>query len=374
MSRRIFCPDTCESWLVFALEIAMFKTSVEDIHEYFVELTDFEWEELYRHAVRQGVQALVLDTILSFPEFRHPPRELKLKWALNAEKIEQNYKYYCEVAARLASTLDEAGIQMMQLKGLGLAQYYHIPSHREGGDIDIYLFGDYERANRLMEERNIPVDTSYPKHSTFYFEHLPIENHQTFLNVEMFAADRLLEKHLQRYLAEEEPRYFTVEGRKIQCPGPNFNTLFLARHATAHFAAGGIVLRHLCDWSLFLTAHHKEIDFPAIEQILKEAGILHIVNAITGNSIEWLGLDDRYFPPYKPNEDLERFVLKEILEPDDFTPPANASILKILFFKCRRLFATRKKYEAVYGKTFHQRLWNSIVEHIKRPETILKLQ
>lgn len=51
---------------------------------------------------------------------------------------------------------------------MGLSTYYPIPSHREGGDIDIFTYSaDHSRksdaeanrlADRLMEEKGIEVD------------------------------------------------------------------------------------------------------------------------------------------------------------------------------------------------------------------------
>lgn len=367
-----FRPDTNETLLLSVLKSAL--RSETPAAADFNAFPHSTWERLYHLAVSQGVQALAFDAIHRLPADRQPFHRLKVNWALNVEKITRNYAYYCQVAARLAATLDREGIRMMQLKGLGLAQLYPIPALREGGDLDVYLFGQYSRANRLMKEQGIPVDTSHPKHSCFYFERIPVENHQTFLNVEMYAADRILEKHLRRFLAEEEPEYFTIEDRTIRRPAPNFNALFLGRHASTHFAGGGIVLRHLCDWAIFLTACHQQIDFPAIEQILVEAKILPVVNAFTGIAIRYLGLDAGCFPPYRPNPALEQFVLDEILHPFDSTLSPDASFPAILAFKCKRMFASKRKYEAVYGKTFHRRLWYSAVEHIKHPETILKLQ
>ena len=73
----------------------------------------------------------------------------------------------------------------VQLKGVGFANNYPIPSHREGGDIDIFTYSadssglsDREAnslADKLMRGRGIEVDFSHSqKHSMFYYKGIPI--------------------------------------------------------------------------------------------------------------------------------------------------------------------------------------------------------
>lgn len=345
------------------------------ISEHFIRLTAGDWEELYRSSVEQGVQALVYDGIIRLSPDEQPPRELKLRWALNTEAVEKRWKRYSHTAASLFLRLRKKKIDMMQLKGLGVADFYPQPSHREGGDIDAYFFGEYDRVNKLIAAHDIPVDvTTSPKHSSFYYEGIPVENHRHFLNVHTFAVDRLLEKHLNAYLQSETPEYFMAVCARIRRPGPNFNALFLARHAATHYASGGIVLRHLCDWACFLTACHDRIDFAAIQALLQETRLLPIVNAFTGCAIEALGMPAEYFPPYASNPSIEQKVLNEILHPEYGVEPQGQKAPTILRFKWQRLMASRRRYEMVYGKTFYRRILTSIWAHLLCPATILKLK
>lgn len=91
---------------------------------------------------------------------------------------------------------------------MGLSTYYPIPSHREGGDIDIFTYSaDHSRksdaeanrlADRLMEEKGIEVDFEHSeKHSMFYYKGIPIENHKTFINSETYRIAVKMDKLLQ---------------------------------------------------------------------------------------------------------------------------------------------------------------------------------
>lgn len=87
----------------------------------------------------------------------------------------------------------------MTLKGVGLSTLYPIPSHREGGDIDIYTFSGSESisdseanqlADSLIEQQGQKIDVDKtPKHSVFYFNGILVENHKTFTNVHSYAIE-----------------------------------------------------------------------------------------------------------------------------------------------------------------------------------------
>lgn len=60
---------------------------------------------------------------------------------------------------------------MMVLKGYGLSKNYPVPNHRPCGDMDIYLFGDQEKADKLIaEELGIKIDNSHHHHTVFQFQ------------------------------------------------------------------------------------------------------------------------------------------------------------------------------------------------------------
>ena len=222
----------------------------------FIGMTSEAWKELHKMSVQQGVAALVWDGVNQLPEAVRPPKSIWINWSLNTEKTEKRFARYCRTADQLASLYAESDIPMMQMKGTGLAECYPKPEHREGGDIDIYLFGQYKRANRLIEEQGIAVDTNDKKHHKFYYQRIPVENHIHFLNIHNLAIDRILEDELLRILqtgADKPTHSANPATPHVLLPPPDFNALFLMRHAIGHFALEGIALRHLCDWVCFLS-------------------------------------------------------------------------------------------------------------------------
>ena len=233
----------------------------------FADVSLLSWQSCYKLAVEQGVMALAWDGIQTLPACLQPPKALKLNWAMAVENYEKRYLRYCHTIAELSAFYKTHGITTVQLKGVGLSTYYPIPSHREGGDIDIFTYSaDHSRksdaeanrlADRLMEEKGIEVDFEHSeKHSMFYYKGIPIENHKTFINSETYRIavkmDKLLQKLLQPVSAE-------LDGKcSILIPSSTFNTVFLAFHAAQHYARG-LALHHLCDWACLLNRYGLHI-------------------------------------------------------------------------------------------------------------------
>lgn len=175
----------------------------------FKDSTNEEWKQCYRLAVSQGVMALAWDGVMKLPVELQPPLSVKLAWAVAVEAYEKRYLHYCRTINELSHFYAQHGIAVMQLKGIGFSTLYPVPTHREGGDIDIYTYSadknrmSDEKANRLanslIRQKNINVDTKHsPKHSVFYYKGVPIENHKTFLNVESYQVSRTSGKGVER--------------------------------------------------------------------------------------------------------------------------------------------------------------------------------
>ena len=230
---------------------------------------EINWNSLINLAARQGVLCVARDGIAHTPGIS---RELLIRWELSVQKLEARNKKQRAVIQELVAIFRENGIEMLLLKGIGLSELYPEPIQRESGDIDIYLFGDYEKGNKVIEELGIEVEKEGSKHSKFYFQGVPVENHKTFLNVEYTWTDKDLEAHLHKILAEQGYDTIMINSTEVRIPVPDFTAIFLSRHNITHFLASGLVLRHFCDMALFFEKKRERIDFTRFEKIMRENG------------------------------------------------------------------------------------------------------
>lgn len=251
-------------------------------------VTPGSWERIYRMAADHGLSAVVWDGICRLPAAQQPPRETRIRWALSAEKLEERYRHQQQTASKLAARFSEEGLRMLLLKGLGLSRDYPIPEHRECGDIDIYLYGESDKGDRVLHEIGAHLYFDVPKHSEYVWDGVLIENHRTILNVRRNRTERELNALLVRLL-EKDGTHGLAPG--IQAPRATFNAIFLIRHAAVHFQKEGIVLRHLCDWACFLTRHWDEIDHALFRTAMEDYRMDRFADLMTAAAVEYLGAE-----------------------------------------------------------------------------------
>lgn len=223
------------------------------------ECSPADWQDCYKEALNQGVAAIAWDGIAKLPKELQPPISTKIPWGVYTEQCEAKYRRYCRAVGELSALFAERGIAMVQIKGVGFASYYPKPSHREGGDIDIYTYSSntakmsHAQANALadsmMTDGMCRDEISY-KHSKFYYKGIPVENHKCFLNVRNYRSAKHLEPLLLKLLNPVETTLPDGE-RSIQTPSLRFCTIHTAYHAMSHYYEG-LRLHHLCDWAIIL--------------------------------------------------------------------------------------------------------------------------
>ncbi|GHT09974.1 hypothetical protein FACS189426_09470 [Bacteroidia bacterium] len=334
--------------------------------EIFENMTEDDWRTLYQLAVHGGVVAVAYDGILRLPSSWMPPRKLRLAWAATVEHIEQKYAHVWGVAADLAGRFGEHGIRMLAMKGLGLSQYYPTPSHREFGDIDIYLFGEKEQGDKLLKLWGAKKNPSSDKHSSFVWQGLMIENHACFLAMNGSALNRDLNDRLKKTV--EADHGFSRAGQPL-FPSVDFTVLFFMAHAVNHFVSGHLVWRYFCDWAMILRRLDGKWDMQGYEEALGHAGFRSFADALTALTANEWDLPSGITPAFERQPVLEtqlrneRLLLKTPIDKD-------MPVLRLVIFKYRRFMARRWKYRLI-GGSFRWRIMQSVRYHLRYPQSIL---
>lgn len=360
--------------MLFALLRASLNERDIDI-SYFQDISDEDWNNCYHLSIKQGVMALAWDSVMKLPSNLLPPLSLKLTWASRVESYEKTYEKYCKTAVELSDYYAEYGISMMQIKGVGFSLHYPIPSHREGGDVDIYTFSadssklTNEEANNLADElikrQGIDVGMHSYKHTNFHYKGIPFENHKYFLNVEHYPIAVQANECLKQCMQPQVTRL--LNGRyQILTPSPAFNTLFLAFHASQHYG-NGIALHHLCDWAMQIKHHGIQIP-----QELTDKRFLKAIIAFTQICKRYLGIEI----DMTEDTELTERILDEVLHP---RYPHKAGVpvkgkLNILFYKAKRFWYHNQTCNLILHYPLWKRVWASIVAHIRHPETIFRTE
>jgi hypothetical protein len=124
----------------------------------FCELTQEDWESIQVMADKQGVSAIVIDglslLVNQYGKDGIAPKIDSGWWQMYVFdgtgamlQTEQSNSQQLKVMDYLASRWNEMGCKVMIFKGQASATMYPKPEHRSPGDIDCYLFEDYDRGN-----------------------------------------------------------------------------------------------------------------------------------------------------------------------------------------------------------------------------------
>ena len=330
--------------------------------------TDEEWKECYKLAVKHGVMAVTWEGIMLLPVDFQPSRPIRLSWAVAVKKYEERYERYCRTASELASFYAENGIAMMQIKGVGLSSYYPIPSHREGGDIDIYTYSmdtsklsDEEAnhlADRLMMNEGADVKEKIHKHSNFFFQKISIENHRTFLDLDTNPVARPMNDLLLKLMNPTDT--VLCNGRyTVSTPSPEFNALFLSFHAGQHYCSG-FRLHHLFDWACMLKKYGLPLSEEVTDRKLKRFiySLTDLCNCLFGTEVE-----------VPADKKMTCEVYEQIMHPRfRGEPPKNNAA--IFVYKTAKLLYNHYKHSKVLSLSLLGVIWDSITFHWKRPDTI----
>lgn len=336
----------------------------------FLEVSAEEWKQCYQLAAKHGVMALAWEGVLLLPTAMQPPKALKVNWGLAVEAYERRYRRYCRTVDELSKFYARHGILTLQIKGVGYSSLYPVPSHREGGDIDIYTYAapgsgltDAQAnalADELMRKKGIVVDTSHNvKHSIFTFQGISIENHKAFLNVERYDVAPQVERILHRCM---NPQVTPLVEGEVLTPSIAFNTIFIAFHALGHFP-GMMTLHHLYDWAVLIKQHGLHLP-----DDLKEPHLLQGIAAITQLCNRFLGTA----VPVEGGEEQAAMIWEDMFRPKYPNDVPVSGKIAILIFKTKRMMHGYRLKASILPFPLWKRIWGSVVSHLKEPETIFR--
>lgn len=131
-----------------------------------VESGRVDWPAIETLAAQQGLSAIVADGIDKLPQDLRPPKPLMLQMIGQVlQNFEYRFELYLRTIAEMAQLYNSHELKMMVLKGYACSLNWPKPEHRHVGDIDIWQFGDYKKADAMLaKEKGIEIDNSHHHH------------------------------------------------------------------------------------------------------------------------------------------------------------------------------------------------------------------
>ena len=224
-----------------------------------------DWDRLMDISTEQGLIAWVWDGICKLPQEQQPPRQQRINWGLSAQEIWQRYERQKEVLAEIIGICNQNHIRLLLMKGLGLSELYPKPQSRPSGDIDIYLFEDFERGNILFSDNQCP-ETEL--HTSFCYKGIEIENHKIFV-YNNSKVKGLVGEYVLNHVNDSSLKsggYYTLP--------PMANLAYLLMHALNHvnYELEDTILsvRNILDIGMFLRRYKEQLPSNDVYVTLKK--------------------------------------------------------------------------------------------------------
>lgn len=287
--------------------------------EEFPQLTEEEFLEIYETAKKQSLVGIAFAGISRMPVDKQPPRRLKLKWYMQANKIAKRNEGINKVAAIVASQFAKSGYPNCILKGQGNAQMYPCPEARTPGDIDLWLDGKISQIVKIAR-RKVPKTKACYHHVDFgKYKGVEIEFHYR----PAYINNLICNARMQRWFREQSHEQMTHRvvlpncSEEVSVPTMAFNRIFQMAHISNHVIQEGIGLRQLLDYYYLLIQGFSEEERIRDEQLLRRFGLYNVASAVMYVLHEVFGLEQKQML-VPVDERRGRFLLEEIMLAGNF--------------------------------------------------------
>ncbi len=306
-----------------------------------------DWEALYRLSLEQTVVPLVTDGINRLPREFLPSEPERLDPFLgDMMATAKRNRVLDAFIPKLFNAL--ADIPVVLVKGQSLAQDYLEPERRQPGDIDLLLMpASYEAAKAVLLPKATKVLEEQAEiwHQGMHFHNIEVEIHGSVSTLISKRLDRKLAVLLEEQFDGRTFPSVSIGGAGIPVPEADFNAIYIFVHFLQHYWSGGVGLRQLTDWMVFVSVHKRDIHPVILEQRLHEFGLLHLWKVFTGFVQEYLGCPAEKLPlAAKPDPKKNARIWKYIRRSGNFGKNQDRS----------------RKKESYLVRKFHS-LWRLVV-------------
>ena len=324
----------------------------------------------------QGTGPFVFDQLLKLKDAEIPDAlRMQMKQQCMMSMMQQNTML--PILSQAWNALENAGINPVLLKGLGLAQYYPQPYLRQWGDMDVYVgqknyhLGCETLRAAFPGVKHMAEEGEDYKHYNFEFGNTVLEMHRVSMTF-AHPRDRKYYEDLEaRYLTKDGPK-IVVEGLKITLPEDTFNVFFTFLHAWHHFEGTGMNFKQLCDIAVLLHTQRDTIDRDRLKGMLSKLHLMDVWQLIIYVLVQYLGLSKDESPFYtelcKDRADLlfERLLKESTARMSHKKEAENMPYLKRKLLTLQSRFAESNTIKPYSPKYARHMLWSAIVHGIER--------
>ena len=216
-----------------------------------------------------------------------------------------------------------AGIPFTTFKGYASAYYYPIPAKRPMGDVDFITTPTYYSAtvDRLLAAGWKKSNADHDRHESFQKNKVTLELHTEIKGISN-GADGIVtdsetaEQKVRELLFDliETARTVETQQRNVIIPDDFHHGLIMLLHVAGHMINdGGVGLRHLCDWAVFV----NRVDVERFRPQLESVGLWMFACQLTAVCVRYLSLPEMNWIGEQDDEFLSSLI-EDILSAGNF--------------------------------------------------------
>lgn len=329
-----------------------------------LEKNQIDWDRVSSLSKQHCVLGIVFDGMNKLKSESRPIQPLFLNWCAQVLGIQEANKSLDTAVVSLFKTLDNNGIDVVLMKGQGVALNYPNSLRRQSGDIDVYV-GDtsYQRTNELMETLGAKVvGDEIIKHKSWLINGVEVEVHKEMAVLSKPSHYKYFKKLIKGWFPNKL-ELLEINNTPIFVAPAQFDAIFLLVHILEHLLREGIGLRQPIDWLLFLDTHKENIDSQQLENDLKNTGLLELAASLIGVGAKYLGFNQlKGLLQYKAEEQNVELLLKEIMQSGNFgvvekIKNANSAERGYVFRKVYSLVNISRRLKRMYPLAKGEAFW-----------------
>ena len=278
-----------------------------------------EWEAMYDMARKQSITGVVFEAVPRMDQDVSIPRQLKMKWFFQVNKIKNRNILVNQCSAKLVDMFRQEGFECCVLKGQGNAMMYPNPYIRISGDIDLQVKGGRDMVVQYVKKRFPHTKTAYQHVDYPIFKKVPVEVHY----LPVYMNNPVYNRRLKKWFDDQSDEMYGHEvalpddAGQITVPSLRFNLVFQMAHLLHHFLDEGIGLRHMLDYYYLLQRVYQEKLSDGLADLFDRLGLRKFAGAVMYIMHDVLGLEEKYLivPADKGRGET---LLEEILRGGNF--------------------------------------------------------
>ncbi len=242
------------------------------------------WKAVFCESLMQTVPVIAYNNARKL----NAPGDLLNEWKKLSKQMVYNNMRVDREHGMLHDILSSAGVPYVTLKGSTSASYYPSPDIRFMGDVDFLIDQrDVDRVDRLLKAEGFtPAASNHECEIAYHRDFSTWELHWKVNGVPGGKSGEKVQELLDDLIPKA--RWMENDYGGYMAASVFHHGLVMLVHVARHMVTGGIGLRHLCDWAVYVGKLGE--DFPVVfQEKLQSVGLWRLAQLLTQLSVVYLG-------------------------------------------------------------------------------------